>query len=145
MNARTALAASALLAAGMLSLTGCSIYDSLVHKQATSTFDDVGAFDAGAEVGADWIPADATDITVRTSTVDQAEDAVILLSSSAELEGCTETERYSGPTLALDEAPDPYTAKTVFVCGDWTVMPTDDGWYGWTPNSEDERNAADAG
>lgn len=35
-------------------------------------------------------------------------------------------------------------AKTVFACGDWSVMAADDGWYGWTPNSEEERSAAAA-
>ncbi|WP_210098914.1 hypothetical protein [Microbacterium phyllosphaerae] len=40
--------------------------------------------------------------------------------------------------------PDPYKAKTVFACGDWSVVASDDGWFGWTPNSEEERNAAAA-
>ncbi len=146
MNARTALAAPALIVVGLLSLTGCSAFDSLVHKQATSTFDDVAAFDDGAEVDADWIPSDATDITVRTSTLEDATDAVILLSSHSALsDDCTEVDRYSAPSWALDDAPDPYTAKTVFACGDWSVMAADDGWYGWTPNSEEERSAAAAG
>ena len=145
MNARIAVAAPALIALGLLSLTGCSAYDSLVHKQATSTFDDVGAFEDGAEVDADWVPADATAITVRTSTIEDAPDAVILLTSESDLADCAEVERRSAPSWVLDDAPDPYTAKTVFACGDWTVMDTGDGWFGWTPNSEEERNAAAAG
>lgn len=145
MNARTAIAAPALLLAGLLSLAGCSAYDSLVHKQATSTFDDAAAFHEGAEVDADWIPADAAEITVRTSTLEDAADAVILLSGDAALPpSCVEVERFSAPAWTLDGAPDPYAAKTVFACGDWSVMPTDDGWYGWTPNSEEEK-AATAG
>lgn len=145
MNARTALAAPALIAVGLLSLTGCSAYDSLVHKQVTSTFEDVAAFDDGSEVDADWIPADATAITVRTSTIEDAADAVILLSSDSDLSAdCPEVERYSAPSWVLDDAPDPYTAKTVFACGDWSVMASDAGWFGWTPNSEEERNAAAA-
>lgn len=144
MNARTALAAPALIAVGLLSLTGCSAYDSLVHKQATSTFDDTTAFDDGAEVDAEWIPADATEITVRTSTMEDAADAVILLTSGSDLSDCTEVERYSAPSWVLDGAPDPYEAKTVFACGDWSVMASDDGWFGWTPNSEEERSAAAA-
>lgn len=143
MNARTALAAPALIAVGLLSLTGCSAYDSLVHKQATSTFDDAAAFDDGAEVDAGWIPTDATEITVRTSTIEDAADAVILLTSDSELPGdCTEVERYSAPSWVLDDAPDPYEVKTVFACGDWSVIAADDGWFGWTPNSEEERSAA---
>ncbi|AQY02669.1 hypothetical protein [Microbacterium foliorum] len=145
MNARTALASSALIVVGLMSLTGCSAYDSIVHKQATSTFDDVVTFDDGAEVDAGWIPADATEITVRTSTMEDAADAVILFSSGSALADCPEVERTSAPTWVLDDAPDPYTAKTVFACGDWSVMSTDGGWFGWTPNSDEERSAADAG
>ncbi|MDR6142805.1 hypothetical protein QE375_002359 [Microbacterium foliorum] len=146
MNARTALASSALIVVGLMSLTGCSAYDSIVHKQATSTFDDVEAFDDGAEVDAGWIPADATEITVRTSTIEDAADAVVLLSSGSALgDDCTEVERSSAPAWVLDDAPDPYTAKTVFACGDWSVMSADGGWFGWTPNSDEERNVADAG
>ncbi|WP_144876737.1 hypothetical protein [Microbacterium sp. 1.5R] len=146
MNARTALAAPALIVAGLLSLTGCSAYDSLVHKYATSTFDDAEAFAKDAAVDATWVPADATDITVRTSTLEDAADAVILLTSESALpEECSEVDRFSAPSWVLDDAPDPYKAKTVFVCGDWSVVPSDDGWFGWTPNSAEERNAATAG
>ncbi len=145
MNARTALAAPALLLAGLLSLSGCSAYDSLVHKQATSTFEDVAAFEDAAPVDADWLPNDATDITARTSTLEDAAEAVILVGSGSALaDGCTEVERYSAPAWVLDTAPDPYAATTVFACGDWSVMAADEGWFGWTPNSEQERSAASA-
>lgn len=143
--ARTLIAAPALLTAALLALTGCSAYDSIVHKQSTSTFDDAEAFADGAEVAADWMPTDATEITVRTSTLEEAKDAVILLASDSPTAGdCTETERSSAPAWVLDDAPDPYKAETVFVCGDWSVMSTADGWFGWTPNSHDERAAATA-
>lgn len=143
MNVRPLLAASALIVVGALSLSGCSAFDSIVHKQSTSTFDDAAAFAKGAGVDADWIPADSSQITVRTSTVEKAEDAVILLISASDLaDACTEVERQSAPSWTLDGAPDPYKAKTVFVCGDWSVMATDGGWYGWTPNSDGERAAA---
>lgn len=145
MNLRIALAAPALIIAGMLSLTGCSAYDSLVHKHATSTFENIETFDDGADVDADWIPADATEITVRTSTMEKASDAVILLSSASALtDGCAEVDRYSAPAWVLDDAPDPYTAETIFACGDWSIMATQSGWYGWTPNSDEERSAASA-
>lgn len=146
MNARTALAAPALIVAGLLALTGCSAYDSLVHKYATSTFDDANDFEKDAEVDAPWIPADATDITVRTSTLEDAADAVILLTSDSPLAGdCGEVDRRSAPSWVLDDAPDPYEAGTVFVCGDWSVIEGDGVWFGWTPNSPEEREAASAG
>lgn len=144
MNTRPALAASALIAVGLISLTGCSAYDSIVHKQATSTYEDAQAFGDDA-VDAEWIPQDSTEITVRTSTIEDAADAVILLTSGSELpDDCAEVERQSAPAWVLDDAPDPYKAKTVFACGDWSVMTTGDGWFGWTPNSDEER-AASAG
>lgn len=143
MNARMALAAPALIIARIVSMTGCSAYDSLIHKQATSTFKDVDSFDDGAEVDVDWIPSDAIQITVRTFTVEKAADTAILLSSESPLsDDCAEVQRYSAPAWVLDGAPDPYAAKTVFACGDWSVMDTGTGWYGWTPNSEEERSAA---
>lgn len=146
MNARTALAVPALIAVGLISLTGCSAYDSIVHKQATSTYDDAEAFGEGTAVAADWVPTDATEITVRTSTIEDAPDAVVLLTSGSELpDDCAEVERRSAPAWALDDAPDPYKAKAVFACGDWSVMTTGDGWFGWTPNSQEERAAASAG
>lgn len=143
MNSRAALAVPALVVIGMIGLTGCSAYESLVHKQSTATFDDVEALEDGADLDAAWIPADASDITLRTSTVEKASDAVILLTSASELVGdCAETERLSAPAWVLDGVPDPYDAETVHVCGDWSVIPTDTGWYGWTPNSDEERTAA---
>ncbi|MGX1792701.1 hypothetical protein ACWIDW_07120 [Microbacterium sp. NPDC055312] len=140
MNARTALAASALIAAAGFSLTGCAVYEELVHQQSTHTFDDLAAFRAEADVDAPWIPADATDITVRTSTSESSDDAVILLTGDFALAGdCTDVERRSAPVWTLDGASDPYAGKTVFACGDWSVIPADDGWFGWTPNSDAER------
>ncbi|MER7448631.1 hypothetical protein, partial [Microbacterium sp. NPDC097977] len=94
MNTRTTLFVPALIAVGLLSLTGCSAVDSIVHKQSTSTFDDVEAFRDGADLDASWVPADATAITERTSTIEKAPDAVILLTSSSSLsDECTEVER----------------------------------------------------
>lgn len=137
-------ATALLLLGGALTLGGCAAVDGLVHKQSTQTFDDSAAFRAEAPVKADWVPDDATAITVRTSTMKEAADAVILLrSASASLPAeCVETSRTSAPSWTLDDAPSAYDAKTVFVCGDWSVIPASGGWYGWTPNSDDERNAA---
>lgn len=140
MNARTALAASVLIAAAGFSLTGCTVYEELVHQQSTHTFDDLAAFRAEAEVDAPWLPADATDITVRTSTSEKSDDVVILLTGESPLAGdCADVERRSAPVWTLDDAPDPYATKTVFACGDWSVIPAEDGWFGWTPNSDAER------
>lgn len=143
MTRRTLLPAAALLLGGTLLLGGCAAVEGLVHKQSTRTFDDVDAFRADAPVDADWVPEDATTLTLRTSTIEDADDAALLLASTAKLpEDCVETERTSAPTWTLDDAPSAYEAKTVFVCGDWSVIPSDDGWFGWTPNSDEEKTAA---
>jgi hypothetical protein len=39
---------------------------------------------------------------------------------------------------ALKDAPAVYEMDKVFACGDWSVVRTDDGWLGWTPNAPDE-------
>jgi len=28
----------------------------------------------------------------------------------------------------------------VFACGSWAMIPTDDGWYGWTPSAPGEHD-----
>lgn len=146
MTRRTVLlpAAALLLLGGGLILSGCSAIDGIVHKQSTQTFADLGAFREDGPVDAAWAPDDATEITVRTSTIEDAEDAVVLLHSGAQTlsDTCRETSRTSAPAWTLDEAPSAYEAETVFVCGDWSVIPADGGWYGWTPNSDEERAAA---
>ncbi len=114
-----------------------------MHKQSTQTFEDADAFRADASVDADWVPHDATALTLRTSTIEDADDAALLLTSTMTLpEDCVETVRTSAPTWTLDDAPSAYEAKTVFVCGDWSVIPSDDGWFGWTPNSDEEKAAS---
>lgn len=114
-----------------------------MHKQSTTTFDDADAFRADTPVDADWVPDDVTALTLRTSTIEDADDAVLLLTSTTALpDECVETERTSAPTWTLDDGPSAYEAKTVFVCGDWSVIPSDDGWFGWTPNSDEEKASA---
>ncbi|WP_149084384.1 MULTISPECIES: hypothetical protein [Microbacterium] len=140
---RMLLPVAGLLLGGTLLLGGCAAVDDLVHGQSTRTFDDADAFRTDAAVEAEWVPADATALTLRTSTAKDADDAVLLLkSASTMLPGaCVETERTSAPSWALDDAPSAYEASTVFACGNWSVIPAEDGWFGWTPNSDEERAA----
>lgn len=143
MTRRHLLPAAALLLGGTLLLGGCAAVEGLVHKQSTRAFDDADAFRADTPIDADWVPDDATALTLRTSTLEDADDAVLLLTSAEALpDDCVESERTSAPTWTLDDGPSAYDAKTVFVCGDWSVIPSDDGWFGWTPNSEEERAGA---
>lgn len=143
MNTRIALAAPVLALGGVLALAGCSAYDGFVHKHTTAMYDNLEALEDGGLVDADWLPADAAEIVVRASILDEAEDAVVMISSNTPPgENCTEVERHSAPAWVLEGAPDPYAVKTVFSCDDWSVMETNDGWYGWTPNAAEERSAA---
>jgi hypothetical protein len=124
-------------------LAGCTMTNDLLHKTKTTTFDSRGSM-AGNIPG--WIPADATAITrVQTSDGDASS---ILLTSAEEPDAdlCTSTPRLSAPTIGIDGAPDVYDADgdTVFSCGDWTVMVSPDGWYGWTPVTEDPAAAPSA-
>ena len=132
------LAATAAVA--VVALSGCAAVDELAHKQRSSEFADGAALPEEWSDRADWLPADARDIRVMESTVDE-DAASILVSSGAELstELCTEVPRLSAPTMEVPDAPDAYTAERVFSCGDWSVIPAGAGWYGWTPNSDGER------
>lgn len=141
------LIAGALTIAGTATLAGCSVVDSVLHKQSTESFDDGAQLRKGFERTPEWVPDDATEITLRTSTIDAASDAVILLQSTSALpeDACVEVPRSSAPSWGLEGAPDVYEIDTVYACGDWTVAAADGGWLGWTPNADAERTAATTG
>jgi hypothetical protein len=137
------IAAVALLA---LSLTGCSAVTDLIHNETESEFEDRAAFAEewhGADAAA-WLPGDAEQIHVRESTA--GDTAIIAFSSGSPLNPtkCAETDRLSGPSFTDDWAPEKVYVDRVFACGDWAVMPTADGWYGWTPSAPGEQEVAPA-
>jgi hypothetical protein len=134
----TSTIARALLvpAAAMLTvsaLSGCSVIQDTMSSSVTTTADS--REDLSGDLPA-WMPADASNITrVKGSKGDAVS---ILLSSAKDLDtdACVETTRLSAPTMQVNNAPNVYKEDTVFSCGDWAVVPTSDGWYGWTPASE---------
>jgi len=139
----------ALAAIPLLALTGCSAIMDVVNSESESHFDDGGAlFDSRVLTAneATWLPTDAADITVRTSTkTDVTATAVIGFASDSELVGCAPTERLSMPSYNVEWGPDDddiAKTDTVTSCGDWVFIPTDDGWFGWTPSAPGERRAA---
>jgi hypothetical protein len=143
---KTRLALTAgLLSLGLITLSGCSAVDAMLYKYSTTTYDDVAAMQEDG-VDATWIPKDATEIVVRTSVDPDASDAVTTFQTSSALPDadCVEVERRSAPVWSLDGMPDVYSLAKVFACGDWSVVPTEDGWAAWTPNSSDERKDASA-
>jgi hypothetical protein len=141
------LIALPVLALAALSLTGCAqLYDTL-HNERQTTYEDAAALAADWTGSAAWVPGDATDITVRESS--DGTVASLALSSASPLDpaDCAETDRLSMPSLGGDWAPDDddiVKATTVYACGDWAVLATDDGWYGWTPSAPGEQEAAPA-
>lgn len=134
---------SAACAVSATALVGCSAADRLLYKHATDRYGDRTDFTEHSVIDAEWVPADATEITVRRSIV--SGDAVVLLRSSSDLHmQCIEVERMTAPLWFLDGAPAVYDLDSVFECHDWWVAPTDagDGWYGWTADAADEEASA---
>lgn len=138
------LAGAATLALGGTLLTGCGAIDGLVHGYSTSTYDTADAMAEAMDDRVAWLPGDATDVVVVKSASADEPHVVISVASEEELdeEHCVEVERRSAPVWEVDGAPDVYAMDRVFACGDWSVVPSDTGWLGWTPNSPGERDAA---
>lgn len=135
----------ALLTASLaVGATGCSAtdgIDGLLGGFSTATYDDRAAMVASDRDVPAWVPTDASEITSRISTRDGAADAVIQLDSPSPLDEalCREVERRSAPSWTFEASPSAYDADEVWACGDWSVIPSGDGWFGWTPNSSEER------
>ena len=138
---RTLIAAGGLLTA--LSLSGCSIADTL-QNESSHEFTSVTVMESDWNADAPWVPADATDIRIHSSL--DGEIAILSATTTDDLDPalCAEVERVSGPVYGEDWAPDAYDADEAWACGVWTVIPTDDGWFGWTPNDPDEQKASPA-
>jgi hypothetical protein len=130
----------ALIAAfSIAALTGCSSIQGALQKESSVEFDTAADVADAWDRTAPWLPEDATDIRIQQAT--EGDPAVLLATSDAELDPalCAETDRQSAATFTVDGAPDSYAADSVLACGDWAVIPTDDGWYGWTPNHPNEK------
>ncbi|MET0843647.1 MAG: hypothetical protein ABWY23_07340 [Mycetocola sp.] len=122
-----------------IALSGCSVIDEVAHKMRTEHFDTAAELADDWQGDAPWLPSDATDIRIRESTINDT--AVILATSGTDLDPavCTPVSRQSAPAYSMDDAPDVYAADEVYACGVWTVMASDDGWYGWNPGHRDEQ------
>ncbi|MFS0866190.1 hypothetical protein AB3M83_02495 [Microbacterium sp. 179-B 1A2 NHS] len=139
LRTRTALAAAPLAAALLLPLAGCSAVGDLLQQEASHTFATRADLDRQWGKDARWLPTDATAITTHESTA--GDPASLTAASEATLDParCAEVDRQSAPVFTLEGTPDVYKVDQVFACGDWAVIATDDGWYGWTPNHPDEQ------
>lgn len=128
-------------AVSVVALTGCAGIEDAMQNESSVRFDTTAEVTAQWDGTAPWLPEDATDIRIHQSV--QGDPAVLLSTSSADLDPalCVETERKSAATFSEPWSPDSYV-DTVFACGDWAVIPTGTGWYGWTPNHPDEKAAS---
>lgn len=143
---RPALLATGLLTAA-LALQGCAVVDEIAHKQRSATFPTAAALHEESGLDIAWMPADATDIRIVRSTLAGASDASVLLTSPTDAldpEVCAEVDRQSAPNYAIEGAPSVYSESTVFACGDWSVVASSDGWFGWTPNNPGEATQSPA-
>ena len=144
---RTRTATTATLAALLLlvPLAGCSAVSDVMHREAAHEFATRAELVDGWGKTAPWLPADATAILTRESTA--GDPAVLSAAGAADLDPaqCVEVDRRSAPVFSLEGAPDVYKTDRVYACGDWAVIVTDDGWYGWTPNHPDEKAPSPAG
>lgn len=73
-------------------------------------------------------PADATDLRNR-ATFDETV-AVVRVVTDTEPDGCSPAERRGLPALSADWSAEKWPDE-VLLCGDYEVMPMDDGWLGW--------------
>lgn len=126
--AATAFVGGALL----IALTGCS---QIIHTLANQHEEHFETYPAAAEgwVGVDiptWIPDDATDLR-NLATTDESV-AVVRVVTDSPLAGDCETEERRGiPQLDAEWSTEEWPAE-IERCGDYEVMPMDDGWLGWT-------------
>ena len=115
----------------VLALTGCAEIHNLVSKQHEEQF---ATYSAAAEdwKGVDipgWIPDDATDLR-NVATLDETVSVVRVVTSSDLAGSCETTPREGIPQLAVDWSTEEWPLE-VQVCGDYEVMPMQDGWLGW--------------
>lgn len=114
----------------LIALTGCAQLDRLVsreHEESFATYADAEAGWVGVGIP-DWIPDDATELR-NVATFDETV-AVMRVTTDEEPVGCTTAERRGLPALAADWSV-PTWPDEVLRCGDYEVMPVDDGWLGW--------------
>jgi hypothetical protein len=135
----SATVAASAFGAGILliTVTGCAQIDNLLSRQHEETFTTY----AQAErdwVGVDiphWIPDDATELR-NLATFDET-IAVIRVVTDSELAGdCVADERVGIPALDVDWSTQDWPDE-VQRCGDYEVIPMDDGWLGWFNATEE--------
>lgn len=115
----------------VLALTGCAQVMNTLTNQHEENFDSYAAAEegwVGVEIPS-WIPVDATDL--RNLATNNEGIAVIRVVTDSPLAGhCETADRLGIPQLDAEWSTEEWPAR-VERCGDYEVMPMDDGWLGW--------------
>lgn len=137
-----------ILALGVLAafgLTGCTAIAEQLHHEASHTFSSTTDLAGNWNRSVPWLPADATEIRTHESTT--GDPAILRADTKTKLDParCAEIDRQSAPTFDEPWSPKSVYVDKVWVCGDWAVIPTDNGWFGWTPVDPDEKALSPVG
>lgn len=127
-----------------LALTGCSSVIDKIQREKTNQFASTQELARNWDRTADWLPTDSTQIRIREASA--GDPAILAATTKIDLDPaqCAETERQSAPIYSDDWSPTDVYVDRIFACGDWAVIKTDGGWYGWTPNDPDEKAVSPA-
>jgi uncharacterized protein YceK len=127
-----------------VALTGCSSIIDQIPREKSHEFTSAQDLARNWNQPVAWLPSDATLIKTREAAA--GSPAILAATTDAELDGsqCAETDRQSAPTFSDEWSPENVYVDRVFACGDWAVIKTDSGWFGWTPNDPDEKAVSPA-
>lgn len=139
------VAATAALLPLALGATGCSYLTNALHHETDRTFSTAASMEGEWMGDAPWIPADATDIHLHSSTSGLVAQIRVVTDSDLDPALCAQTERLSLWAFPGDWTPQGALPEKVFACGDWDVVPMKDGWFGWTPTDDDEQAHSPSG
>lgn len=132
---------------GLLALLDVTDLFRFGHPMSSTTYASKAELVKSWDKTASWLPDDATHIQIREVNQYGPEyDPAILRAISHEALNpslCAKTARLTHPTFTAPWSPDT-DVPTVYVCGAWDVIPTANGWFGWTRNSPQEQAAANA-
>jgi hypothetical protein len=126
---------------GMLALSGCTQISDALHHESTVSFSSTKSLDQNWNRKASWVPSGGTHILIHEAS--SAPSAILAVRSKKSLNTseCKKSVRRSGPVFSQPWAPKNAFVQNAYICGDWDVIATKSGWFGWTPNSPDERAA----
>jgi uncharacterized protein YceK len=144
MNIRKLLPAFAAVAIAGLSLTGCSSILDKIQPENTLEFASTQDLARDWDQSAQWLPADSSRIKIREASAGGPAILAATTDTDLDAEQCAETKRQSAPEYSDVWSPKDVYVDRVFACGDWAVIKTDVGWYGWTPNDPDEKAVSPA-